>query len=240
MCTVTFIPTGSDGYILTSSRDEKTLRPAATPPFVEKKAGYELVYPRDPQGGGTWIASDSQGTSVCLLNGASQPHIPQYPYRHSRGLVVLDFFKAGNLFDFIDFYDLNNIEPFTLIIVHDYRIFMFRWDGQQRSLKNSDFSEPRIWSSVTLYDEKVIQKRINWFQSWMAANPVITVDDVLDFHMTAGEGNKKTDIRMERNADIKTISITSVFHFQNNSTMIYKDLTKGEEHKVSIAIRKIH
>jgi hypothetical protein len=238
MCTVTFIPTGSNGYLLTSSRDEKTVRPAATPPFIEKKTGYELVYPRDPQGGGTWIASDSRGTSLCLLNGAHQPHVPQYPYRHSRGLVVLDFFKFGNLFDFTDFYDLNNIEPFTLVIVHDFRVFEFRWDGRLRSIKNSDFSEPRIWSSVTLYDEQVIQKREGWFQSWLTTKPDFTIDDALDFHMTAGEGNKKTDIRMEQDERLRTISITAVIHAHGKSTMIYKDLLNGEDQKVTISVRK--
>lgn len=238
MCTVTFIPQGSAGYILTSSRDEKTTRPSATPPFIEKNPGYEVAYPRDPQGGGTWIGSDSRNNSVCLLNGAFRIHKPQYPYRHSRGLVVLDFFKFGNLFDFIDFYDLNNIEPYTLVIVHDYRIFEFRWDGTQRTLKNMAFSEPRIWSSVTLYHEKIIKKRESWFQSWLHGKSSITVEEVLDFHIFAGEGNKEIDILMEKDELLRTISITSVLNLQNESIMFYKDLLNGEEHTIKVGTRE--
>jgi hypothetical protein len=236
MCTVTFIPVGSNGYILTSSRDERTIRLSATPPFIEKTRAYDLVYPKDPHGGGTWIASDNRATSVCLLNGAFYQHVPQYPYRHSRGLVVLDFFKFGNLFDFIDFYDLNNIEPFTLVIIHDYRVFEFRWDGKQRTLRNPDFSEPGIWSSVTLYHDEIIKKRESWFQSWLKEKSSIALEDAIDFHVSAGEGNKKTDILMEQDRHLRTISITSINNEDNLTTMVYKDLLKGEDYMVKIGI----
>ncbi len=234
MCTVSFIPRGSDGYILTSNRDEKTDRPPATPPFFEKKNNYELIYPRDPHGGGTWIASDNRNNSVCLLNGAIRKHKPQYPYRHSRGLVVLDFFAFNNLFDFIDFYDLNNIEPFTLVIIHDYRLFEFKWDGVQRHLKNLSFLKPNIWSSVTLYDEVVIKKRENWFHEWLQNNSPFDLERMLDFHMFGGEGNKETDILMERDDQLKTISITSLFNGDNLTTMYYKDILNQEDHQETI------
>lgn len=240
MCTVTFIPQGSDGYILTSSRDEKTSRPHATPPFIDKIANCEVIYPRDPHGGGTWIASDNRNNSVCLLNGAFQRHLPQYPYRHSRGIVVLDFFAFNNLFDFIDLYDLNNIEPFTLVIVNDFHLFEFRWDGDQRHLKNLLFSEANIWSSVTLYEEKIIKKREKWFREWLKNDLPFTVEHILDFHLLAGEGNKETDVLMERNDQIKTISITSLFNRKNISSMYYKDILNLEEHKVTIMANQVN
>lgn len=193
-----------------------------------------MTYPKDPQGGGSWIAMDSRNNSLCLLNGAFERHVPDYPYRHSRGLVVLDFFRFNNLFDFIDFYDLNNIEPFTLVIVHDFRIFEFRWDGFQRSLKKLDFSQPRIWSSVTLYDDEIIKKREKWFGSWLEERSSFTLQDVLDFHTYAGEGNKRYDILMEQDRRLRTISITSIINENNGSSMFYRDLIKGEDHTVRI------
>lgn len=238
MCTVTFIPQGSDGYILTSNRDEITSRPPASPPFTDKRSNYEIIYPRDPLGGGTWIASDNHYNAVCLLNGAIRKHKPKYPYRHSRGLVVLDFFTFNNLFDFIDLYDLNNIEPFTLVIVHDFRLFEFMWDGNQRHLRNLVFSEPNIWSSVTLYDDEIIRKRENWFHEWLKKDAPFTLERILDFHMFAGEGNKETDILMERADRIRTISITSIFNLEKNSIMYYKDILNREDHKAIICSKK--
>jgi hypothetical protein len=234
MCTVTFIPQDSNGYILTSNRDEITTRPPATPPFIQEKTDYQLIYPRDPHGGGSWIASDNRNNAVCLLNGAFRRHKPQYPYRHSRGLVVLDFFDFNNLFDFIDFYDLHNIEPFTLVIVHDFRLFEFRWDGNQRYLKNLNFSKPAIWSSVTLYGEEVVRKREVWFQKWLKKDAPFTLERILDFHMFAGEGNKKTDVLMKRDDLIRTISITSLFNQDKHATMYYKDILNHEDHQLAI------
>lgn len=240
MCTVTFIPKGTDGYILTSNRDERLTRPSATPPFTEHYKHYTLVYPKDPLGGGTWIASDNRNISVCLLNGAFQRHIPQYPYRHSRGLIVLDYFKFDNLSDFIDFYDLNNIEPFTLIIVQDFRLFEFRWDGNHRHLRNLTFTTPKIWSSVTLYDDYIIKKREEWFQDWLKKESVYTVENILDFHSYAGEGNKKNNVMMERDDHIKTISITSIFNTSNRVSIYYKDIINKQEHKAALTSNVVH
>ncbi|MGL1516781.1 NRDE family protein, partial [Vibrio parahaemolyticus] len=49
-------------------------------------------FPKDPDGGGTWIALKENGDVAILLNGAFENHIPAYPYRRSRGLIFLDIF----------------------------------------------------------------------------------------------------------------------------------------------------
>ena len=49
MCTVTYIP-HHNGYLLTSSRDERFSRPAALPPAEFKLEGRTLLYPKDPEG----------------------------------------------------------------------------------------------------------------------------------------------------------------------------------------------
>ena len=100
MCTVTFIPVTGSEYILTSSRDEQTTRPSATNPQILKSGSNTLMYPKDPKGGGTWIACDSAGKTACLFNGAFKAHLPQYPYRYSRGLIVLDFFRFPDIQSF--------------------------------------------------------------------------------------------------------------------------------------------
>ena len=240
MCTVTFIPRSSEGYILTSNRDEKITRPSATPPFIEHYQHYTIIYPKDPLGGGTWIASDNRNNSICLLNGAFRRHKPHYPYRHSRGLIVLDYFKFNNLFDFIDFYDLNNIEPFTLVIIQDFRLFEFRWDGEHRHLRNLAFENPKIWSSVTLYDDYIIKKREDWFQDWLEKQSAFTLENILDFHTYAGEGNKKNNVMMERDNHIKTISITSIFNNQKTTTIYYKDIINKQEQEATLTSKVLY
>ena len=148
MCTVTFLPYKEEGYILTSNRDEKLTRPSASMPEVHKKKKYQLVFAKDPIGGGTWIAVDDRGNSVCLLNGAFEPHESRYPYRHSRGLIVLDYFKYRDLEDFTENYNLDKIEPFTLVIVWGNRLFELKWDGEITYSSELPYDQPRIWSSV--------------------------------------------------------------------------------------------
>jgi hypothetical protein len=151
---------------------------------------------------------------------------------------VLDFFKFDSLFDFIDFYDLNNIEPFTLVIVHEKRLFEFRWDGDQRFLRNFNCEKPKIWSSITLYDEMIINKRERWFVEWLNEINSFELDKVLEFHMFAGEGNKKTDILMERDDQLKTISITSIHNQENISTIHYKDIIRNKEYSASLDFKE--
>ena len=116
MCTVTFLPKGENGYILTSNRDETPKR-AASPPQAYDVHGIAVTFPKDPLAGGTWIACDKQRFTLCLLNGAFEKHSHRPPYALSRGLMLLDFFKYNDAESFQIGYDFEGIEPFTLIIV---------------------------------------------------------------------------------------------------------------------------
>ena len=101
MCTVTYIPSNKDSYILTSNRDESPQRASAEIPKKYKIFDQDIFFPRDPQAGGTWIASSEENYTLCLLNGAFKKHKWNPPYRMSRGLVLLDFFKYNNTNKFL-------------------------------------------------------------------------------------------------------------------------------------------
>jgi hypothetical protein len=225
MCTVTYIPDHGHRYILTSSRDEQTTRPTASSPAIKKYTDYKLLFPRDPKGGGTWIAVSNKGKTACLFNGAFKAHIPTPPYKHSRGLIVLDFFKFSSAQSFRKQYDLNKIEPFTLIIAGINSLEEFTWDGHKTYLTQHDSRAPRIWSSVTLYSPEIVRMRQSWFGKWETKHPRPSQSDVIDFHLTGGNGDKTIDILMERRyLSLKTVSITSVKASENETKMKYLDL----------------
>lgn len=224
MCTVTYLPYKDEGYILTSNRDEKISRPSANLPEVNSDKEYQLVFARDPIGGGTWIAADDRGNSVCLLNGAFEPHEPQHPYRHSRGLIVVDYFKYHDLEDFTDNYNLDKIEPFTLVIVWDHHLFEFKWDGEITYSTELPIDQSRIWSSVTLYSQEVIDKRQQWFEEWLRDNPNYIRDDIFRFHMFGGEGDERTNFVMASGDILKTVSITSILSDRQQVSFKYRDL----------------
>ena len=227
MCTVTYLPTRA-GFILTSNRDEALVRKQAENPHIETIAGQQLLFPRDGEAGGTWVATSENDRTVCLLNGAFVRHQRNPPYRMSRGLVVLDFFKTDSARDFHQNYNLQGIEPFTMVIVEDGELFELRWDGNEKYFKSIDAQKPHIYCSATLYTSEVIAMRQKWFANWLAAHQQYNIEDILNFHLFAGEGDEHTQVRMSIYGIVQTVSITSIRKADNEQTMYYSNL-KGEK-----------
>ena len=227
MCTVTYLPTPS-GFILTSNRDEALVRKPAELPHAETIAQHQVLFPRDGQAGGTWIATADNGRTVCLLNGAFTWHKHNPPYRMSRGLVVLDFFKSDSVAAFHQNYDLHGIEPFTLLAIEAGELFELRWDGQQKYFKALDASKPHIRCSATLYTPEVIAMREKWFSAWLEKHQEFMTEAILQFHLFAGEGDEHTQIRMSIFGIVQTVSITCIESINKSQCMYYSDL-KGEK-----------
>src|SRR4051812_680580 len=92
MCTVTYIPVGEKRFI-TSNRDEKIFRKKASPPQPYLHGKISLIYPKDGEAGGSWIALNENGNVAVLLNGGFEKHTPEPSYKRSRGLVFLDIIE---------------------------------------------------------------------------------------------------------------------------------------------------
>jgi hypothetical protein len=226
MCTVTYLPTNPNGYVLTHSRDEKAIRPAAFAPQTRTIGGQTVTFPQDPQGQGTWIAVSEQ-RAVCLLNGAFVAHVAQPPYRHSRGLVVLNSFDYETIDAFIDHYNLVDIEPFTLLWTEFGRLTELRWNGHRLAIFDKDPRRPHIWSSVTLYPAAVIEQREAWFRQWQRQTPDWSPETIRDFHLSAGDGDPENAVLMNRNNQYFTVSLTRVRHQNHQTKLIYEDLTQA-------------
>src|SRR2546423_11704653 len=134
MCTVTFIPT-ADKIYLTSNRDEKSLRKQALPPRFYFHNDEQLIYPKDEDAGGTWIAANRNGNAAVLLNGAFVKHIPAPLYRKSRGLVFLDVIKSRMPLKYFLNIDLLDIEQFTLVLFENNNLNECRWNGSKKYTK---------------------------------------------------------------------------------------------------------
>ncbi len=130
MCTVSVI-VQNENIILTSNRDEKTQRLPALFPSLYSLEKKDIFYAKDTQANGTWFAADNKGNAVVLLNGGFKRHESKSSYRKSRGLVVLDIISSPNLFDELEAYGLDDIEPFHLVVVNANQIKRMIWDGEQ-------------------------------------------------------------------------------------------------------------
>lgn len=231
MCTVTYIP-GQKGIYLTSNRDEHLNRAGALPPRSFDTAGGELIYPTDRHAGGTWITLKGNGDAAVLLNGARVKHQRQTPYRKSRGLVFLDLLQVPEPQQHFASIELTGIEPFTLVLFIGGLLWECCWDGVERRRQAMDPSTPHLWSSVTLYEPSVREKRQAWFrswqQTWQSQGP--SHEDIFRFHRKAGEGNREHDLVMHRETTgMRTVSITSVFISPQKTYMRHFDLGTAEE-----------
>jgi hypothetical protein len=230
MCTVTFLPTAY-GVLITSNRDEKIQRKAALPPAAYLINGIELVFPKDQLASGTWIAMRGPDQFAVLLNGAFQKHQPAYPYAKSRGLIFLDIFSQSDLSAAFASSTLTNIEPFTLILFDNGRLTANRWDGATRSIEELPANQPYIWSSVTLYEEPIIKAREKWFAEWRQLFPNPTAADILQFHQFGGKSDDHNNIRMNRNGEMLTVSITCIDAQAGKAIMHYTDLQNSTTNK---------
>ncbi len=229
MCTVTFLPI-HEGYILTSNRDEQHTRKHALPPKTYQHGLLQITYPKDQNANGTWIASKNNGETAVLLNGAIHAHIPNPPYRRSRGLVFLDLLASNDpVFEFEN-YNLFGIEPFTIIFACSNHLYECRWDGQKRSNQTLDASLPYIWSSATLYNQAISSKRKKWFENWLEKNNLPNQQAIIDFHCFTGDGDSHNDLIMNRENQVSTVSISSIMIHNREQKFTYHDLKNDQNY----------
>jgi len=226
MCTVTYIPYNKGCYI-TSNRDEKAERPKAFTPEIGNINGASLLFPKDAAAGGSWIAINQNGNTGVLLNGAFEKHLSTPPYKKSRGLVFLDIISKQKPFNYFQEINLQNIEPFTLILIDTGNLFECRWDGQNKHSVELDKRQCYIWSSATLYTPATIIERKKWFSKWLINNCNPTNEEILKFHHFAGDGDIENNVRMNREGKMLTVSITGINSTLASATMQHIDLLDG-------------
>jgi succinate dehydrogenase flavin-adding protein (antitoxin of CptAB toxin-antitoxin module) len=234
MCTVSFV-CSNDKIIITSNRDEKVIRPSAIPPQNYTINGKDIFFPKDPKAGGTWFAADTEGTVLVLLNGADEKHQVQLPYRKSRGLIVLDIITSPSPKYFWDELDLDNIEPFTLVLFQDKQLFQLRWNGNQKTTVSLDTTKKHIWSSSTLYPKEIRENRSKWFYTFLDVNPEISETEMLHFHRYTEEKNQENGLVINRNEEMKTLSITQSVIENQNVTILHCDLITEQDFTTSFS-----
>ena len=235
MCTVSYFPKGENHFILTSNRDEAPKR-SATGISIEMRKGKELIFPRDPLANGTWIAASNTNQLVCVLNGAFEKHKHRPPYRLSRGIMALDFFAYDDADHFFEHFEFEGIEPFTMVIFDNGKLYETRWDEQLLYAQPLRSDVPHIWASSTLYPKEWQAKRRKWYANEIENKTMVEQQDLIDFHHTAGEGNPEYDLIMNRHNMVCTTSITSINKQANQIDMRFEDLQNSKLVSKSITI----
>jgi len=218
MCTVTYVGQGSCNFVLTSNRDVHASR---SPKNLTKTQN--LIYGEDTLAGGTWMAGSNEGKIACLLNGAYENHYAKGSYRLSRGIMVLKYFEYQSSMNFIQQFDFEGIEPFTMILIDKIDLIELKWNGFDVSFSSLNQNGQYIWSSSTLYNYAIQKERALWFTTWLKKNPNPGWESIWDFHENGGKKDAWNGFVMNRNGKVQTVSITSMECIEDILTVRYFD-----------------
>ena len=235
MCTVSFVFSNGKA-ILTHNRDEKVARPSAIEPQKYIVNNKNIYFPKDQKAGGTWYAVAESGTVLVLLNGADEKHQLKPSYRKSRGLIVLDLISSNSPIEEWNSSDLSDIEPFTIVLFQDKKLYQLRWNEVEKSTLYLDVNQSHIWSSSTLYPKEIREHRAELFQNFIVSNEVSS-KQLFQFHRYAKNDDSENGLIINRNNEMKTLSITQTIIQENKVVLSYHDLQNQEEFTNSITIQ---
>lgn len=228
MCTVTYYK-DQNKTIITSNRDENIQRPHAIPPRKLIDGSNWVYCPIDPQSNGTWFGVKNDKSVFVLLNGADIKHVPNPPYRKSRGLILLDIIKSTHFSDEWEAIDLSGIEPFTIIAFVNMSLTQLRWNGSSKTIYAFDANTEHLWSSSTLYNQEVMQKRKNWFSEFLHQKRKVNAQDLMDFHTNTQKDDAENGLIINRMGITVTRNITQYALENGNLSITHLDLITKEK-----------
>jgi len=234
MCTVSWsdLP---DGLHIFCNRDEKRAREPATPPLAGERDGIAFLAPRDGRAGGSWIATNERGLSVCLLNHYPRP-APEAPSdRVSRGELVLSLMGCADLASARELLQAEALAPYRPCIV----LLFFRppgairgaaperfaWDGSQ--VDHSTLEQMRPQTSSSFMTEAVIASRLAQFDELpRPAEPEqhLHPEQLLAFHQSHHPTKGAYSVCMHR-PDAHTVSFTHLMIGPQEATMAYTPIS---------------
>jgi uncharacterized protein with NRDE domain len=233
MCTVTYIPL-KNSVLFSSNRDENPARKNALPPSVYRSGDKTILYPADGLAGGTWIALNTHGDLIILLNGGFANHTRKNKYRQSRGILVRQMIASGSLIDFWNNTSMHDIEPFTLVVYAKQTLHQLVWTGNEKYHLLPDICQPHIWSSATLYDVVARQQREKVFRDYVNERGINTKSQLVEFLKTAMATDFHNGFVMNRNNLVSTCSISTVELQRDYFDFEYYDLLNNSTHSVGL------
>ena len=208
MCTTSWF-THSDGYELFFNRDERLSRQRAQLPSQHQGEGVQYLAPIDTDAGGTWIATNHYGITVCLLNHYQFQQIKTYKNWTSRGNIVRDFAVLPSLKiaeKYFESLDLDDYRAFRMFMIQaDGHNCLFVWDGRTARIEQS-VATPKSSSSVDAQQVKALRKGL--FAELQLAEST-NRQAFIDFHASHIPSHSKNSVCMHRE-DAKTVSFTHV------------------------------
>ena len=211
MCTVSWIHR-EDGYLLLFNRDELRTRKPASAPRLDRRNGVAFIAPLDGDQGGSWIAVNQFGLTLCLLNrfDDSAGAIPR-DYR-SRGLLIrelIDCPKLTMVDQRLSAESMDQYRPFTLVSLFTGQpAMLIEWTGQETRIESNAERLMPIASSSLLEGNVVLQRK-HQFQKMAIEQGGIDANLLFQYHRTHLPERGPASVCMHR-PDARTVSLSAV------------------------------
>ena len=225
MCTVSWIHS-RQGYQLLCNRDEKRTRAQAVGPRVRERGGVRYIAPADGDFGGSWIAVNEFGLSLCLLNGPAR----EIRATRSRGLLLRELIwspdAAESLLGLRQL-DLTLYAPFTLLALEPAGARLAQWDGAMLTVMPSAAEHMPLTSS-SVDPEGVRRARLNDLAGRVSAAGRLDSAVLHDFHSAHGACMHRGDAETVSFSQV-TVSAAEVRFFYSPAAPCY---ARPGEHQI--------
>jgi len=211
-----------DGYELFFNRDERKSRRRAELPTSQIADGVQYLSPTDADAGGTWIAANQYGVTVCLLNHYQFEQIETYKNWISRGEMVRRFAtvasidQADALFESLDLDDYRAFRMF--VIDHHGSNRLCVWDGHKARIERN-VTTPKSSSSVDARHVKSVRKGLFADLNLIESK---NVGDYINYHASHLPSRSKESVCMHRD-DANTVSLSHVSVSSQGVSFRYAD-----------------
>ncbi len=222
MCTVSWLA-DHDGYRLLFNRDEKRTRGLAQSPQIYLRDHVQFVAPIDADGGGTWLATNEYGLTVCLLNAYPNQGMRNAPASESRGKIPIYLAAARSLDDVdeqINRIDLRSFAPFQLLAMEpDRPPWFFEWTGSKLACEyNADWRMPITSSSFQTAVVEAARRAV--LDDQIGSKSRLTRAALERYHAGHNPSPSATSVCMHR-PDAQTVSFSRVTVSSNQVRLDY-------------------
>ena len=224
MCTASWIYS-PDSYSLLFNRDEKRARKSGAGPQLVVEGGARYLAPSDGEAGGTWIATNEFGVTVCLLNGAnlSDAIVACTTGERSRGLLVRELAPLSSIHyirDFIGQCELAIYMPFTIAAFEPGKpAVLVEWNGSTAVWQTRAELHSMVTSSS--FDTTNVRRgREVEYRRRFGAGQECDTSRLLDFHRDHFAGSSPYSACMHR-PDACTVSFCQIDVGKRETELLY-------------------
>ncbi|MEM9838774.1 MAG: NRDE family protein [Pseudomonadota bacterium] len=165
------------------NRDERRTRPAGEEPSYWPNE--DILAPRDPEAGGTWIGVRRDGVWACLLNGYNDRDRvwPATVAAQTRGRLVPLILASDSPQAVLPDIDLSATMGFRVWMSVDDRVLEYSWDGTSLKTRSLDAESSLMTTSSSVRQDEVTRLRQGVFAEWTRQGGELHTNGIPTFHL---------------------------------------------------------